>query len=579
MKMTIGKKCLGANLISTMLMCAVAGAGYWSIRSVSINTDQMLRQDAKVAEHAAAARTAVVELRRFEKDLFLNCQDSKRVEEYEEKFSDQNLQLGKQIEALRQLARQGEDKERLVHMTSELQTYLAGMAGIIKRVKSGDIKTPQDGNQAVSEYKNAIHQMEKLADEFAKEGVARMGDAEIELKSKAATTVATIVTFSVIAVAVGLALSLLIGRNIARPLRAMVAILKRLADGDLGVAIDVKSQDEVGQVAEATRQMVDKLRSILGSVDASAAQVAMASRQLYAAAEQLSSGTQQQASSLEETAGSLEEITTTIKQNADNAQQTNQLAAGSQSIAEQGGKVVMTAVGAMREINQASRRIGDITATIDEIAFQTNLLALNAAVEAARAGDQGRGFAVVAAEVRNLAQRSATAAKEIKSLIHDSVKKVETGSDLANKSGEALEEIVASVKRVTGLMGEIASASAEQSIGLDQVSKAVAQMDMVVQQNAAQTEELTSTAHSLAGQAQELRGLLAHFQLSDSRTGLRRRRRAKTSSQARRTRPLERLPRPGAEGPERILAQGHQAGNGSSSDGIGVISKNGFEEF
>jgi methyl-accepting chemotaxis protein len=248
-------------------------------------------------------------------------------------------------------------------------------------------------------------------------------------------------------------------------------------------------------------------------------------------------------------------------------------------MAEQGGKVVITAVGAMREINQASRRIGDITATIDEIAFQTNLLALNAAVEAARAGDQGRGFAVVAAEVRNLAQRSATAAKEIKSLIHDSVKKVETGSDLANKSGEALEEIVTSVKRVTGLMGEIASASAEQSIGLDQVNKAVAQMDQVVQQNAAQTEELTSTAHSLAGQAQELRGLLAHFQLSDSRTNLRRRRRAKASSQGLRTRPLERLPRPGAEGPERILVKGHQAANGSSSDGNGAISKNGFEEF
>jgi methyl-accepting chemotaxis protein len=578
--MTIGKKCLGANLISTALMCVIAVSGYWGSRSIFDNTEQMLRGDAKIAEHAGAARTDVVELRRFEKDIFLNCLDLKRVEEYEEKFMEQHQHLAIHLDALRKLAFRAEDKEHLALMANELQTYLTAMSGIIKRVKSGEIKTPQDGNKAVMEYKKAIHQMEAFSDESAKEANARMGEVEAELRNKAWSTGVAITAFSVIAVAVGLVLSLLIGRNITRPLREVVETLERVADGDLGVTVEVKSRDEVGQVAEATRQMVERLRMVLGAVDASAAQVALASRQLHGAAEQLSSGTQQQAASLEETAGSLEEITATIKQTADNVQQTNQLAARSQEVAEQGGKVVMTAATAMGEINQSSRRIGDITSVIDEIAFQTNLLALNAAVEAARAGDQGRGFAVVAAEVRNLAQRSAAAAKEIKGLVQDSVKKVEIGSELANKSGGALEEIVTSVKRVTGLMGDIASASAEQSVGLDLVSKAVAQMDQVVQRNAAQTEELTSTAQSLADQAEELRGLLAQFYLADDSAETFR---TPAAVQRARGAALREIPRALAERrpqmprpKERFPLQKQAPALGGAN---GPASKNGYEEF
>jgi methyl-accepting chemotaxis protein len=227
----------------------------------------------------------------------------------------------------------------------------------------------------------------------------------------------------------------------------------------------------------------------------------------------MSSGAQQQASSLEETAASLEEITGTVKQNADNARQANQLAVGSRDTAEKGGEVVTQAVSAMGEINQSSKKIADIITTIDEIAFQTNLLALNAAVEAARAGEQGRGFAVVAAEVRSLAQRSATAAKEIKALIQDSVQKVQDGSQLVNKSGHTLQEIVSSVKKVTDIIGEIAAASQEQSGGIDQVNKAVSQMDQVVQSNAAQTEEVSSTAQALSLQANQLQQLVGKFKL------------------------------------------------------------------
>jgi methyl-accepting chemotaxis protein len=232
---------------------------------------------------------------------------------------------------------------------------------------------------------------------------------------------------------------------------------------------------------------------------------------------QLAGGAQAQASSLEETASSLEQITGTVKQTAENARQADRLAAGSRETAEKGGQVVTTAVTAMDEINRASKRIADIISTIDEIAFQTNLLALNAAVEAARAGEQGRGFAVVAAEVRNLAQRSATAAKEIKALIQDSVTKVDAGSALVHKSGQTLEEIVTSVKRVTDIIGEIAAASQEQSSGIDQVNRAVAQMDLVVQTNAAQTDGLASTAQTLATQAAQLQALVGRFKLDARR--------------------------------------------------------------
>ncbi|HTN77460.1 MAG TPA: methyl-accepting chemotaxis protein [Pirellulaceae bacterium] len=249
-------------------------------------------------------------------------------------------------------------------------------------------------------------------------------------------------------------------------------------------------------------------------VDEISVAVAAASQQLAAASEQLSTGTQESASSLEETAASLEEITATVKQNADNADQANQLANSSRETAEKGGTVVGNAVRAMSEINQASKKIADIITTIDEIAFQTNLLALNAAVEAARAGEQGRGFAVVAGEVRNLAQRSATAAKEIKRLIEDSVQKVEVGSQYVNQSGETLEGIVTSVKRVTDIVAEIAAASREQSAGIEQVNRAMTQLDQVTQANASQTEEMSGTAVALSGQAEQLKMVVAQFNVS-----------------------------------------------------------------
>jgi methyl-accepting chemotaxis protein len=260
---------------------------------------------------------------------------------------------------------------------------------------------------------------------------------------------------------------------------------------------------------------LDKIHGLVRQVKYAAVQVASASQQLSSASGQLSDGSQEQASSLEQTAASLEQITATVKQTAENARQASQLASDSMDAADKGGQVVTSAVSAMGEIDKASKKIGDIITTIHQIAFQTNLLALNAAVEAARAGEQGRGFAVVASEVRSLAQRSATAAKEIRELIEDSVAKVQAGSALVNQSGQTLQAIVASVKRVTDIIGEIAAGSQEQSAGIDQVNLGVNQMDHVVQSNAAQTEELSATAQTMAEQGRRLEELVGRFRLGD----------------------------------------------------------------
>ncbi|EAA2678232.1 TPA: methyl-accepting chemotaxis protein [Salmonella enterica subsp. enterica serovar Havana] len=311
----------------------------------------------------------------------------------------------------------------------------------------------------------------------------------------------------IIAVWFGIKLSLI------APMNRLIESIRHIASGDLVKRIDVEGSNEMGQLAENLRHMQSELMRTVGDVRNGANAIYSGASEIAMGNNDLSSRTEQQAASLEETAASMEQLTATVKQNAENARQASHLALSASETAQKGGKVVDNVVQTMRDIASSSQKIADIISVIDGIAFQTNILALNAAVEAARAGEQGRGFAVVAGEVRNLAQRSAQAAREIKSLIEDSVSRVDMGSTLVESAGETMDEIVNAVTRVTDIMGEIASASDEQSRGIDQVGLAVAEMDRVTQQNASLVEESAAAAAALEEQASRLTQAVAVFRI------------------------------------------------------------------
>jgi methyl-accepting chemotaxis protein len=325
------------------------------------------------------------------------------------------------------------------------------------------------------------------------------------------------VRFTFALAAAGVLLAVIFGlasaRNITAPLQEAVRVTRLVAEGDLTSRIDAKGQDETGQLLQALKDMNGSLVAIVGEVRNGADAIATATEQIAAGNADLSQRTEEQASALEETASSMEELTATVNRNAEHAQQANRLAIGASSVAVQGGEAINRVTHTMESITASSRKIADITGVIDGIAFQTNILALNAAVEAARAGEQGRGFAVVAAEVRSLAKRSAAAAKEIKALIEDSAAKVQDGSRLVAEAGHTTGEIVTSIKRVTEIMAEIAAASLEQSMGIQQVATAIVQMDDVTQQNAALVEQSAAAAGSLEEQARQLVQMVSKFSI------------------------------------------------------------------
>ncbi|MFS2113548.1 methyl-accepting chemotaxis protein [Herbaspirillum frisingense] len=321
-------------------------------------------------------------------------------------------------------------------------------------------------------------------------------------------------SLAVVALLLATAVAWLVSRSISRPLGHAVGVARRVAEGDLSTQVEVTSRDETGELMAALKLMNENLRNIVGRVHQGSNTIHHAAGEIASGNLDLSARTEQQAGSLEETASAMEELTTTVRQNANNARQATQLASTASGIAVQGGSVVHRVVDTMADINASSRQIVDIIAVIDGIAFQTNILALNAAVEAARAGEQGRGFAVVASEVRSLAQRSASAAREIKTLIHDSVGKIENGSTLVQQAGSTMEDVVASVQRVNTIIAEISRASQEQSTGLEEINRAITQMDESTQQNAALVEQAAAAAQSMRDQAVQLQEVVGVFKLA-----------------------------------------------------------------
>lgn len=329
-------------------------------------------------------------------------------------------------------------------------------------------------------------------------------------------SLANLASVALLALALLLAVGfwLYISRQLLRPLDQAGEALARVAEGDLTQRVEVNSRNEIGRLFAAVRRMQESLTRMVAQVRTGVDEINVGASEIAQGNTELSGRTEQQAASLEETAASMEELAATVKQNADNAQQANQLTVNSMNVAQQGGSTVNDVVATMREISTSSRKISEIVGVIDSIAFQTNILALNAAVESARAGEQGKGFAVVASEVRSLAQRSAQAAREIKTLIEESVEKVDTGSQQAELAGSTMNDIVNAVRRVTDIMGEITAATQEQSGGIDQINTAVRQMDDVTQQNAALVQEAASAAGSLEDQARHLQQAVAVFRIN-----------------------------------------------------------------
>jgi len=400
-------------------------------------------------------------------------------------------------------------KALLERIAGERKAYIAKRNQVFEQLKGGDL----EGGQAKvdSEMLPAVPAYVKALEDFVAYQRERAKEVGLQATADKAFAQMVLILMLLVCLAVAMGAGWLITRSVTGPLQRARRSTEAIAGGDLTQDVRPEGSDELAELLRSLEQMQGRLRTVVGEIRAGTDGINTASHEIASGSQDLSQRTEEAASNLQQTASSLEQITATARQAADSAAQANQLAGSAAEVARRGGAVVSQVVETMGEINTSSRRIADIIGTIDGIAFQTNILALNAAVEAARAGEQGRGFAVVAGEVRLLAQRSAEAAKEIKSLIANSVDKVEAGSRLVGDAGATMEEIVASVQRVTDIIGEISAATGEQSSGIGNVNDAVTQLDQVTQQNAALVEESAAAAESLSEQATRVAASVAVF--------------------------------------------------------------------
>ena len=446
------------------------------------------------------------------------------MDKYDKVIASDLADLKKMQDEYQVLLETPEEKAMYAQITEQWARYMEEDTKIRAAMRAGDADTAKklirgESNKLIVSMRA---QVDKLVDLYTQGGK----DAAAEGGRRYSSSRVLIITLLLASVVLGAAGAFLITRRLMRSLGGepayAVDIVNRIAAGDLSAQVELRSGDS-RSLLFAMKTMRDNLAKIVTDVRGSTHVIASASGQIAAGNLDLSSRTEQQASSLEETAASMEELTSTVRQNSEAAAQANQLAGSASDVAQAGSEVVGRVVNTMESINASSRKIGDIIAVIDGIAFQTNILALNAAVEAARAGEQGRGFAVVASEVRNLAQRSAAAAREIKELIGNSVSQVEEGSKLVAEAGTTMERVVASVQRVTDLISEITNAGREQSLGIEQVNQAIAQMDTVTQQNAELVGQAATAAQSMQEQATSLAQLVSVFQLNPHEEGALRR--------------------------------------------------------
>jgi methyl-accepting chemotaxis protein len=500
--MSIGNRlAIGFGLIVVFLI-TMGLTGYWGLQAITHETLNVLSGDARLVVLAARVKATTLELRRFEKDSFLNVEEPQVRNDYISKWKDQQQKLQGTLAELEKFQLSAEDKLAVQSMNDNLSTYEGGYSKVLGLVEQNKLHTPQECNQAIAQYKDAIHRLETTAADLTN----RHSEVLIPLVEQIAkTTTTSLVIFSVLAIFASIVITLVISRGITKPLQEVVTIVENISAGDLTKTINADRGDEIGRLLGSMAKMTGKLNEMIGEVRLGAGSVSTAATQVASSASSVSQGTSEQAAAVEQVTSSMEQMSASITQNAENSRKMEQMARKGAQDASQSGQAVLETVSAMKSIAEK-------IAVIEEIAYQTNMLALNAAIEAARAGEHGRGFAVVAAEVRNLAERCRTAAQEIGGLAASNVQ-------IAERSGGLLNELVPAIQKTADLVQEVAATSNEQSAGVNQINRAVSQVGLVTQRNAAGAEELSSTAEELASQAEALQDMISFFRVTTLNDG------------------------------------------------------------